>query len=138
MPRAIDHLIPSRRHLFGTGAALLMLAPFAAGAAKASEIDGDLLALCPLLEAQQAEVRRVADDPSDKDMLKLDAALDGWWETVDETTDTRATTPEGIHAKAGAVRTVVVGTSGDTSPGVKAMLASLPTDMLGETVTLPV
>ena len=127
----------SRRHLFGTGAALLLLAPFAVGQSKAAELDGDLLALCALLEAQQAEVRRVADDPNDEDMIKLDAALDGWWETVDEITATPARTPEGVRAKAGAVRTAVVGTSGDACPSVKAMLASLLTDMLGEPVELP-
>ncbi len=43
----------SRRHLFGAGAAVLLLAPFAAGAAKASEIDGDLLRLCALLEVSR-------------------------------------------------------------------------------------
>jgi hypothetical protein len=55
----------SCRQLFGASAALLLLASFAAGTAKAAEIDGDLLRLCALLEDQQAEVRRVADNPDD-------------------------------------------------------------------------
>jgi hypothetical protein len=70
-------------------------------------------------------------------MIKLDAVLDDWWEPVDEITDTPACTPEGVRAKAGAVRTAVVGTSGDACPSVKAMLASLLTDLLGEMVELP-
>jgi hypothetical protein len=75
--------------------------------------------------------------PDREDIIKLDVALDDWWETVDEITDTPAQTPEGVRAEAGAIRTAIVGTSDDACPSGKAMLASLLTDMLGETVELP-
>jgi hypothetical protein len=89
------------------------------------------------MEERQAQVKRVAADPTDRDLVKLDVALDDWWETVVEITETPARTPEGVRAKAGAVRTAIVGTRGDTSPMVTIMIASLVTDMLGEPVRLP-
>jgi hypothetical protein len=126
----------SRRRLIGSGAALLLLAPFAAGTAKAAELDGELLRLCAEMEERQADVVRInrASGASD---AELDAVLDDWWGTVEDITDTPARTPEGVRAKAGAVRTAIVGTYGDRSPKVTDLLASLLSDMLGETVELP-
>jgi hypothetical protein len=74
----------------------LLLAPTAIGTAKGAEIDGELLGLCAELEERQAEVSRVETDPTDGDLVKLDVALDDWWETVVEITDTPARTPEGV------------------------------------------
>jgi hypothetical protein len=83
------------------------------------------------MEEQQAEVARVSRNASVSDEDMDDDAMDDWWATVDVITDTPAKTPEGVRAKAGAVRTAVVGSFGDAAPQITYILASLLSDMLG-------
>jgi hypothetical protein len=130
----------SRRQMFGAAAALLLAAPWTMGEAQANEPDGELLRLCARLERWDRERKRMNRedlDGHDYTDEELDAVLDPWWETVVEITETPARTPEGVRAKAGAVRMAIVGTSGDSCPQVTAMVASLLSDMLGEQVVLP-
>jgi hypothetical protein len=87
------------------------------------------------LETCQAEIDRLTAIGSVAD--QLDAALDAWWSTVERITASPAKTAKGLKAKAGAVRTVMLALGRDRSPAATAILASLLTDLLGQSVELP-
>jgi len=96
----------SRRQMFGSGAALLLLSATAAGSAKAAEIDGGLLAACRSLSRLYTEIQRIdaADDDTPESEAEVYATVDAWWAELNRIIDTPAFTPDGIRAKARATR----------------------------------
>jgi hypothetical protein len=96
MPRATPST--RRRDLFGSAAALLLLAAPAAGPAKAQELDGDLLDLVAEFHDLHAELDRLAasDAPDDA----YDAVNEDWLAVLEEAIALPARTPEGLRAKA--------------------------------------
>ena len=102
--------------------------------------DARLLALCADLEErdrQRLQLDRDFEAGHDHTNEELAAVQIPWWDALDRVAETAARTPEGVLAKAAAVRTGFVGVYGSTSSRVIALLASLLTDMLGEPVRLP-
>jgi hypothetical protein len=102
--------------------------------------DARLLALCADLEErdrQRLQLDRDFEAGHDHTNEELAAVQIPWWDALDRVAGTAARTPEGVLAKAAAVRTGFVGVYGSTSSRVIALLASLLTDMLGEPVRLP-
>lgn len=134
-------LEPSRRTLFGAGAALL-LTPVAADPAKAPEIDGELLARCAEFQAADLEQDRVsarlAALPNGTPRLvhdpiwaQLEKAMIRWNGALDSIIRLPARTPEGIVAKAAALR-VATSQAMDTAPDAHELLAlSLADDIAG-------
>ena len=143
--------IATRRDLFGTMSAMLLLTAAEAGTAKAAELDGELLAAFrkwqPWDRERQAidaiysefphsyapDGRHIADD-------RFDACTDQWHALVDEITETPARTPEGILVKATVLRSALVdyGIGNATRPADEdditppdCLAWSLVTDMLG-------
>lgn len=100
------------RQLFGAGAALLLLAPNAAGSTKAAELDGDLLTLCAEYGIAAAE-RETLDDGivlattgerEDYYTLCLDHALGRCNTLRDRITAISSRTLHGVKAKAMVLR----------------------------------
>jgi hypothetical protein len=102
----------ARRGLIACSALLLVAG--AAGAAKAEELDGELIALCR--EFEDAEATFAAwdaerdfmpfDHPRAKEIDKLERALvDRRHEIREEVADLKAHTPKGLQAKARMVMT---------------------------------
>ena len=136
----------TRRALFGASAAALALFG-AAGESKAAELDGRLLALVAELEDVQAEIAALCAedmallDAPDKEaasqrMHELDDIIDAqqvnrFWPLADEIEETSARTPEGIQAKAKALRIVLDAVGQDEGPVSRHMLG-LVRDVLGE------
>ncbi len=98
----MTHSRTSRRQLFGAGAALLLLVPAAAGAAKADELDGELIRLCAEIPGCKATIDCYNRDSASD--AEWEAADGRWDELVEQIIDTPARTPEGIRAKAAALR----------------------------------
>lgn len=139
MLQAISHAtaIPSLPHDLAGAAAALLLLPVEAGAAKAVELDGELLAICAEAVATDARAEAIMDAIDRDDLSPTDPR---WSPTMDDAqlmladyhdAITRAArlparTPEGLRAKA---RLVVSYFSGD---GGNADLAlSLARDLIG-------
>ena len=143
--------IATRRDLFGTMGAMLLLTAAEAGTAKVAELDGKLLATFrewqPWDRERQAvdaiyrefpdshapDGRHIADD-------RFDAYTDRWHALVQEITETPARTPEGIMVKATVLRSTLVdyGTGDAARPAHEDDITppnrlawSLVNDMLG-------
>lgn len=100
-----------RRDLLGAFASMLLLLPVEAGASKAAELDGELIAACAefgRLEAAHEVACRAEDrapEGPDKDRLleQVEAILNRQIEIYDALCDVPARTPEGLRAKAQAL-----------------------------------
>jgi hypothetical protein len=98
----------TRRQVFGASAALLLVGATEAGAAKANELDGALLAAAKRIEALEAEERRLQPlydvmpptPESEHYEAECDALRDERKEVLDYLAETPARTPEGLRAKA--------------------------------------
>ena len=94
----------TRRDLFGTMGALLLLSAAEAGSAKALELDRELLACCQEADALEARSNALTRG------LPIDASLPVWkeadrlddqaYDLRDRVVDLPARTPEGLQAKA--------------------------------------
>ena len=95
--------IATRRTLFGTMGAMLLLSAAEAGSDKATELDGELLACCAgFHEANRASVAFNYDpDPSDEKSIRLSDNREALLERL---IDLPARTPEGLMAKAAALQ----------------------------------
>ena len=124
----------TRRDLFGTMGAMLLLTAAEAGPAKAAELDGNLLALCneavALHEAStDATDAIMATDPplarlqSTAAWKAVYARSATWHELCAEIADMPARTPEGLRAKAIVLRRVIA--------LEEPLVASLCRDLLG-------
>ena len=129
----------SRRQLFGSGAALLLMAPVASG--KAAELDGELLAVCAEFDALERQLNAMhtggANAIADHD--ERDAAQRPLQERqsdlLDRMCELPARTPEGVLAKARSLDLWDKGQieENGTADGYwdERMLASLMRDLLG-------
>ena len=88
---------------------LLLLAPVEAGASKAIELDGELLACCAAVrradQASDVFMNRMddmtLDDPAVMDALaRMRPQVDAYFGAVDRAAEIPARTPEGLQAKA--------------------------------------
>ena len=128
--------IATRRDLFGTMGAMLLLTAAEAGPAKAAELDGELLALCheavalhdagdamleALLDAVQDGSRPGVAGGNDWDAMYAQSAT--WHELCAQIADIPARTPEGLVGKATVLRRVVALD--------EPLVASLCRDLLG-------
>jgi hypothetical protein len=120
--------------MFGASAAMLVLGAAAAGPGKAAELDGRLLDLVVQLEAVQTRIDCL---PVNLDLDDELASLqDEFWPIAEEIAAIAARTPEGMQAKARAVRLVWLAV--DTPPDEddcdmpKRLTFGLVRDMLGE------
>ena len=126
----------TRRDLFGTMGAMLLLTAAEAGPAKAAELDGELLALCDeavalhaasdaaletLLDAVQDGTRPAVARGDDWDDVYAQSAA--WREVCARIADIPARTPEGLLGKATVLRRVVA--------LEEPLVASLCRDLLG-------
>ena len=126
----------TRRDLFGTMGAMLLLTAAEAGPAKAVELDGELLALCDkavalhaasdavletLLNAVQDGTRTAVVRGDDWDDVYTQSST--WQEVCARIADIPARTPEGLVGKATVLRRVVA--------LEEPLVASLCRDLLG-------
>ena len=134
----------TRRNLFGSMGALLLLTAAEAGPAKAGELDGELLACCAEALAIEYESNRLyavccalqsrslssrlADAAYD---AHEDATLDTWHELVDRICDLPARTPEGLRQKAAVARSAVPTERRDEPDPVDRLAWSVFGDVLG-------
>ncbi len=121
----------SRRRLFGTGAALLVLGAAPASLGKAAELDGELLEAASgvaAIDRQQAAWME-AGSGSDAEWEETAAS---YWANADRVLQLPARTPEGIKAKARVLRSVYLSVAGSEGDCVGEHLHSLVRDMLGE------
>lgn len=131
-----------RRAALVNSAALLLLASAAAGPAKATEIDGELLARCAEYQAADREsdlisgelqglpdgAPRLVHDPI---WSRLEAAMTHANTALDRIIHLPARTPEGIAAKAAVLR-VATSQAMDSAPDAHELLAlSLADDIAG-------
>ena len=138
----------SRRGLIGSGVAMLVLAATAAGEAKATELDGDILRASTEFHALQERVDRLCAEwevaavrPNfgrDDDQAfsgRLDELAEAQCARCDVATYTAARTPEGIRAKARILfrELDTSNTNGEAfEDGRYALAWSLVCDLLGE------
>ena len=124
----------TRRELFGTMGALLLLTAAEAGTAKATELDGELLALCNEAVALHEGSVAATDTMEAAELMHSGpgsaAAWDAvyastatWHELCAEIADLPARTPEGLLGKAKVLRRVVA--------LEEPLVASLCRDILG-------
>ncbi len=128
--------IVTRRDLFGTMGAMLLLTAAEAGPAKAAELDGELLSLCDeavalhassdvatdrLLDAIQDGTRPAVARGNDWDAVYAQTAA--WHALCARIADIPARTPEGLIGKAKLLRRVVA--------LEEPLVASLCRDLLG-------
>lgn len=123
-------------------AALLLLAPVAAGPAKATEIDGELLARCGEYQAADREAAQISceleglpDGTSrlvhDPVSARLHAAMTRSADALGSIINLPARTPEGIAAKAAVLR-IATSDGMYTAPDLHELLAlSLADDITG-------
>ena len=143
--------IATRRDLFGTMGAMLLLTAAEAGTAKAAELDGRLLAAVREWQPWDRERRAVnaiyrefpdSHAPDGRHIAdeRFDAYTDQWHALVDEIVETPARTPEGIMVKATVLRSALEdyrsGDAGcpaneDNITPSDRLAWSLVTDMLG-------
>ncbi len=143
MSRRTPALAASRRNLFGSMGALLLLTAAEAGPAKAGELDGELLACCAEALAIDREANRlwaaccalplgIGKHPAFDACEAYDAAtLDAWHELVDRICDLPARTPEGLRQKAAVARSAVPTERRDEPDPVDRLAWSVFGDMLG-------
>ena len=134
----------TRREMFGTMGALLLLTAAEAGPTKAAELDGELIAMCEEVVAIDQESDRLweiccaqadgvkGDHPT---FVAYDAHENATFAhrlgLIDTIVNTPARTPEGLRAKAATARsTMPVEPIEDRSRGDRLAL-SLYADMLG-------
>lgn len=109
--------IATRRDLFGTMGALLLLTAAEAGQAKAAELDGELIACCTEALWIDTESRRLWTiwlatpeivGVQQPEQIAYDAheaaTLDRWHELVDHVCTLPARTPEGLRDKIAVAR----------------------------------
>ncbi len=128
--------VATRRDLFGTMGAMLLLTAVEAGPAKAAELDGELLALCDeavalheagdvaletLLDAVQDGTRPAVAKGDDWEAVYAESAT--WHDLCAQIADIPARTPEGLLGKAKVLRRVVA--------LEEPLVASLCRDLLG-------
>jgi hypothetical protein len=130
----------SRRQLLGAGAALALLAPAAIDTARAaSEVDAELIQLCDRLVICSAEIVRINATEGTPDEVTM-SAVERFRDISNEIVGTAAITPDGIKAKASALREsllffVCIGpgfTIGTNSTHPEILAWSLLHDILGE------
>ncbi len=95
--------IATRRDLFGTMGAMLLLTAAEAGPAKAAELDGELLACCAELQAADRDLAAAEADAS-VDVEDIGPFCDRRDTLVAAVTALPARTPEGLRCKAEALR----------------------------------
>ncbi len=126
--------VATRRDLFGTMGALLLLTAAEAGPAKAAELDGELLALCDEAVALHKRQETAFDAMEEAGLLLSNPAnrpawdaiyadTDTWHDLCAEIADLPARTPEGLIGKAKVLRRVVA--------LEEPLVASLCRDLLG-------
>ncbi len=126
--------IATRRDLFGTMGALLLLTAAEAGPAKAAELDGELLALCDEAVALHKENVAATDAIEAAGLMHSGPGSAAAWAVVyhrsatwrdlcAEIADLPARTPEGLIGKAKVLRRVVA--------LEEPLVASLCRDLLG-------
>ena len=126
--------VATRRDVFGTMGAMLLLTAAEAGPAKAAELDGELLALCDeavaLHEAGNAIYDRIErtglTHASPEGAAAWNSIYNGsatWRDLCAEIADMPARTPEGLRAKAVVLRRIVA--------LEEPLVASLCRDLLG-------
>ena len=135
--------IATRRDLFGTIGAMLLLTAAEAGDAKAQELDGELMACCSELLAIDAECYRLdavasaidGGDPHHPAWFACDdyssATNDRWHELADQIAATPARTPEGLRAKVQAARTAIHGEAKESPDPMDRLAWSVFADVLG-------
>ena len=135
--------IATRRDLFGTMGAFLLLTAVEAGDAKAQELDGELMACCSELLAIDAESDRLdavaaatdGGDPRHPAWFACDdhslATNERWHELTDKIAATPARTPEGLRAKVQAARTAIHGEAKINPDPMDRLAWSVFDDVLG-------
>ena len=136
--------IATRRDLFGTFGAMLLLSAAEAGPAKAAELDGELLACCAealAIDAESNRLFRIAvaagdDAPPDHPDWQVHDAYDDatnprWHELVEHIAATSARTPEGLRAKATVARSTVTEERRELPDPADTLAWSVLTDVLG-------
>ena len=120
-----------RRALFGTSAALLVLAAAPAGPDKVSELDGELLENAAAIAAIDRQL--AAWEATDKSCTDPDwqAETDDYWNFADRVAKLPARTPEGLQAKARVLRSIYKSV-GNEHDNVGRHVLGLVRDMLGE------
>ena len=134
----------TRRDLFGAMGALLLLTATEAGAAKASELDGNLFADCAEAMAIDRESDRLfkhavavaADAPGSHPAWVAhddfeNANQSRWHDLVKQIAGTPARTPEGLRAKAAMARSAIHGESLDNPDPMDVLAWSVFDDVLG-------
>ncbi len=89
---------PSRRSLFGAGAALLLSAPVLAAIPNAPGDDADLLAMCRTFHEHDAIIR--AWNAGSATETEGEAANAAWWRCINALMAMRANTLPGLAAQA--------------------------------------
>ena len=129
----------TRRNLFGTMGAMLLLTAAEAGPAKATELDGELLAAFARWQPWDREriaVESLADDDPTYDD-RFTAYSGHWHARMLEIMDLPARTPEGICCKATVLRSLLQNHTGigpypnESVTPSEAFAWSLVNDMLG-------
>ena len=131
--------IATRRDLFGTMGAMLLLTAAEAGPAKAAELDGELLACCAEALAIDRESDRLWDAcPMDGEHpawaaynAHVDATVPHWQDLVLQISATPARTPEGLRAKAAVARGAMPEDRIDDPDPCERLALSLYRDVLG-------
>ena len=131
--------IATRRDLFGTMGAMLLLTAAEAGPAKAAELDGELLSCCAEVLAIDCESDRLWDEcPMDGGHpawvaynAHTDATMPRLSDLVLQISATSARTPEGIRAKAAAARCMMPQDRQDDPDPCERLAMSLYEDLLG-------
>jgi hypothetical protein len=146
VPRAPDPAAPppvsiaTRRDLFGTVGAMMLLTAAEAGQAKAAELDGDLLALCAEAGELDKETDRLYDiftegvvgSPVESAAYAQLHAVNGrWHETIRAIAAMPARTPEGLRAKAAMTLAAMPQEQKDDPDPFVLVAMSLFDDMLG-------
>ena len=123
--------IATRRDVFGTMGALLLLTAAEAGTTKAVELDGELLECCAEAAALEAHARALTKGiPSSgrsPEWEAADAMLEEAYDLRERAIELPARTPEGLQAKA----KVVAARINDDDPIVMGMAFSIARDVLG-------
>ncbi len=99
--------IATRRNLFGTMGAMLLLSAAEAGTAKAAELDGELLECCAEADALEvtakAMTKGVPSSGRSPEWEAADALREEAYDLRERAVELPARTPEGLQAKARVV-----------------------------------
>jgi hypothetical protein len=132
----------TRRQVFGASAAMLLMGATEAGAAKAAELDGELIALCAEVERLNTEEAGLiwADDAQNpryktlgqpEALAALRAASARLQDVLEQIAAMPARTPEGLRAKAQAVHAFFFGMPPEGGCPAGDALWSLVCDVAG-------